>query len=132
MPEDIKDIKFLIEDYYKWLKDKTTWEQLDSWVEITTPYLDRHNDYVAIYLKQEGNFYMLTDDSYTINDLEQSGCLLDYPKRKKILDITLNGFGIHRNKNELFIKTNHKDFALNKHNLIQAILAVNNMFYEDG
>lgn len=34
MPEDVKDIKFLIEDYYKWLKDKTT------------PYLDRHNDYV--------------------------------------------------------------------------------------
>ncbi|WP_341789905.1 DUF1829 domain-containing protein [Rickettsia endosymbiont of Polydrusus tereticollis] len=43
--------------------------------------------------------------------------------------MTLNGFGIHKNKNELFIKTNLQNFALSKHNLIQAILAVNDMFY---
>ena len=33
-----------------WLKDKTTLREVDGeWVEITTPYLDRHNDALQIY-----------------------------------------------------------------------------------
>ena len=120
----------LIEEYYKWLKDKTTWKELNNdWVEITTPYLDRHNDYIQIYLKQEGAEYKLTDDSYTIDDLEQSGCSSDTEQRQKFLEVTLNGFGVQQNKNELFVKTNQQKFALNMHNLIQAILAVNDIFY---
>jgi hypothetical protein len=124
-----KTVESLIEDYHKWLKDKTAWKQLKEWTEITTPYLDRHNDYIQIYLKQEGDSYILTDDSYTIEDLEQSGCSLNSPRRQKFLEMTLNGFGVQRNKNELFTKTSHQNFALNKHNLIQAVLAVNDMFY---
>ncbi|WP_367363871.1 DUF1828 domain-containing protein [Candidatus Tisiphia endosymbiont of Nedyus quadrimaculatus] len=123
------NIEHLLENYYKWLRDKTAWKQLKDWLEITTPYLDRHNDYIQIYLKQEGNSYILTDDSWTIDDLEQSGCLLDSDRRQKFLEMTLNGFGVHKNNNEMFVKTNQQNFALAKHNLIQAILAVNDMFY---
>lgn len=37
----------LLGNYYKWLKDKTGWESLkEDLVVITTPYLDRHNDYI--------------------------------------------------------------------------------------
>ncbi|MFU7502489.1 MAG: DUF1828 domain-containing protein [Candidatus Tisiphia sp.] len=32
----------------------------------------------------------------------------------------------NKNNNEMFVKTNQQNFALAKHNLIQAILAVNN------
>lgn len=119
----------LIENYYKWLKDKTAWKQLKDWVEITTPYLDRHNDYIQIYLKQEKDFYILTDDSWTIDDLESSGCSLDSDRRQRLLELTLNGFGVSKDKNEILVKTNYQNFALNKHNLIQAILAINDMFY---
>jgi Domain of unknown function DUF1829/Domain of unknown function DUF1828 len=122
-------VEGLIDGYYQWLKDKTAWKQLKDWVEITTPYLDRHNDYIQLYLKQEGNDYILTDDSYTIEDLEQSGCPLDTPKRQKFLEMTLNGFGVHKKQDEIFIKTNLQNFAMSKHNLIQSILAVNDMFY---
>lgn len=123
------NVETLIDSYYKWLKDKTAWKQLKDWVQITTPYIDRHNDYIQIYLKQDGNDYILTDDSYTIEDLEQSGCSLDSPKRQKFLEMTLNGFGAHKKDGEIYIKTSHQNFALNKHNLIQSILAVNDMFY---
>ena len=120
----------LVEEYYKWLKDKTTWKQLNNnWVVITTPYLNRHNDYIQVYLKQEGAEYILTDDSYTIDDLEQSGCTLDTKQGEKFLEVTLNGFDVQKYGNELFVKTNQQNFALNKHNLIQTILAVNDMFY---
>ena len=48
----MNEIDTLIESYFKWLKDKTIVKQLsDNWTEITTPYLDRHNDYLQIYAK---------------------------------------------------------------------------------
>lgn len=30
---------------------------------ITTPYLDRHNDYIQIYCTKDANDYLLTDES---------------------------------------------------------------------
>ena len=39
----------------------------------------------------------MTDDSYIIHDLEASGCKLDTEKRKNLLQMTLNGFGVKLN-----------------------------------
>lgn len=44
----IQDIQKLIDDYVVWLRDKTSLRQIENWVEITTPYLDRQNDYIQI------------------------------------------------------------------------------------
>ncbi|EAY56027.1 MAG: conserved hypothetical protein [Leptospirillum rubarum] len=121
----IQDIQNLMDTYYSWLKDKTILRQIDQWVEITTPYLDRHNDYIQIYSKKANSGYILTDDSYTINDLEQSGCKLQSPKRQELLKMTLNGFGVQLQGNNLEVHASPENFALRKHNLIQAILAVN-------
>ena len=41
--------------------------------EITTPFVDRHNDSLQIYLFQENGNYVLTDDGYTLSNLEMSG-----------------------------------------------------------
>ena len=48
----IRDIQNLLNAYHVWLKDKTVLHQIDQWVAITTPYFDRHNDYVQIYVKK--------------------------------------------------------------------------------
>ena len=119
----------LINQYYDWLKSKTAWRDINGWIEITTPYLDRHNDYIQIYLRQIGSDYILTDDGYTISDLIQSGCPLDSPRRKALLQSTLNGFGIHLNGEAIEVKATQETFALKKHNLLQAILAVSDLFY---
>ena len=125
----IDEIQRLLDRYAAWLKEKTTLRQVDTWVEITTPYLDRHNDYVQIYAKRENSGYLLTDDGYTIEDLEQSNCKLESPKRQELLKMTLNGFGVQLNNGALEIRVSPENFALRKHNLVQAILAVNDMFY---
>ncbi len=126
----MKDVRLLLDKYHEWLKDKTIWKEIDQWAEITTPYIDRHNDYIQIYLRKEGNEFLLTDDSYTINDLLQEGCSLDSEKRQKLLEITLNGFGVQKDRNDaLFVKASPENFALKKHSLIQAVLAVNDLFY---
>ncbi len=125
----INEIEKLLDDYLVWLKDKTTLRQLATWVEITTPYLDRHNDYIQIYAKKENGGFLLTDDGYTIDDLEQCGCKLQTQKRQDLLKMTLNGFGVQLQGSELKVNASRDNFALRKHNLLQAILAVNDMFY---
>lgn len=125
----IYEIQKLLDEYVAWLKDKTTLRQVEDWVEVTTPYLDRHNDYIQIYAKRENNGFLLTDDGYTIVDLEQSGCKLQSPKRQDLLKMTLNGFGVQLQDNALVVHASNDNFSLRKHNLVQAMLAVNDMFY---
>lgn len=125
----IEDVQKPLNEYWVWLKDKTTLRQVNGWIEITTPYLDRRNDHIQIYAKPRNGGYVLTDDGYTIEDLEQSGCRLESPKRQDLLKLTLNGFGVQRERDALTIHASPDNFALRKHNLLQAILAVNDMFY---
>ena len=124
----IQDIQRLLDDYYAWLRDKTALRQIDQCVEITTPYLDRHNDYVQIYAKPANGGFVLTDDGYTIDDLEQSGCKLESRKRQDLLRMMLNGFGVQLDGKALQVHASPGNFALRKHNLVQAMLAVNDMF----
>lgn len=125
----MSDVSTLVNDYWTWLRDHTHIREIDGWYEITTPYLDRHNDFVQLYAKRQNNEYILTDDAYTLHDLEMSGCKIDSPKRERLLQLTLNGFGVIRNGMALESTATSKTFPVKKHGLLQAILAVNDMFY---
>jgi len=126
----LAEIEKLLKNYRDWLRDKTTLREVnDSWVEITTPYLDRHNDALQIYARSENGSFVLTDDSYIIHDLEASGCKLDTDKRRDLLQMTLNGFGVKLNNEAIEVHATPENFPLRKHNLIQAMLAVNDLFY---
>ena len=126
----IEEIRRLLDDYAAWLRDKTALRQIGSdWVEITAPYLDRHNDFIQIYAARRDGGYLLTDDGNTLQDLQQSGCLIESAKRKTLLQMTLNGFGVQLSDDALQVHASKDNFALRKHNLIQAILAVNDLFY---
>lgn len=124
------EIQLLIDKYNGWLKDKTVLKTInEKWVEITTPNLDRHNDYLQVYVRKEGNSYLITDDGYIINDLTDSGCPLDSPKRQELLKITLAGFGVQIDGNKLIVNATSDNFPIKKHNFVQAMLAVNDLFY---
>lgn len=126
----IADMEQLLGDYVKWLKDKTQLRSIrDSWVEITTPYLDRHNDCLQIYVQKKDDGYILTDDSYILNDLEMSGCELSSKRRQEILNTTLAGFGVQRQESALTVHASKNNFPQKKHALLQAMLAVNDLFY---
>ena len=119
----------MLDQYLRWLKDKTALRQVKDWIEITTPYLDRHNDYLQIYVKRENSGFVLTDDGYTVEDLKRSGCELETKKRKDLLTLTLNGFGVRLEGDALIVHASSDNFALRKHNLVQAMLGVNDLFY---
>ena len=125
----INEVQSLLDQYWVWLKDRTTLRQINDWVEITTPYIDRHNDHIQIYAKRRDGGFVLTDDGYVLQDLEQSGCKIDSAKRQGLLKMTLNGFGVQLNNQALEVHASPDNFALRKHNLVQAVLAVNDLFY---
>ena len=125
----ITEIQQLLDSYIAWLRDKTVLRQINEWVEITTPFLDRHNDYIQIYARQDNGGFLLTDDGETISDLEMSGCKILRGKRQDLLKMVLNGFGVQEKDDALQVIASRDNIALRKHNLLQAILAVNDMFY---
>ena len=126
----IEDVKAQMERYWAWLRDETAIRELGEWTEITTPYLDRHNDCLQIYVKRVDGGYLLTDDGCVLDDLEQSGRKIEGPRPQALLKTTLNGFGVQMNGNALEVRASADDFALRKHNLVQAMLAIDNLFVD--
>lgn len=126
--DKVHDVKNWINQYYDWLKSKTFAKDIGDWVEISTPFLDRHNDGIVIYTMQDTNGIIhLSDDGYTIDDFQSSG--FSFTKtRQKILEKYLQSFGVELIGNELTITATVQNFPQKKHFLIQCILAVNDMF----
>ena len=125
----IEDVQNLLDGYWRWLRDRTILREIKDWVEITTPYLDRHNDCLQIYARRDNGGFVLTDDGYIVEDLASSGCKIATPRRRSLLATTVAGFGAKLNGNALEMNATPENFALQKHNLIQAMLAVNDLFY---
>ena len=124
----IYEMRELLDQYWSWLRDRTSVRELNEWVEITTPYLDRHNDYLQIYATVGNGGIRLTDDGYVLEDLKQSGVTFDTPRRRTLLEMTLNGFGVRNNGTALEVTASETNFCIQKHNLVQAMLAVNDLF----
>jgi len=118
----------LIGDYLRWLKEGLQVSELERSCVIATPFLDRHNDEIEIYVEKRNGSLLLTDDGYTIHDLASCGMTFSTEKRIAHLTAILNGFGVRREGDELQVHATAHDFPQKKHNLVQAMLAVHDMF----
>lgn len=130
----MKDMEQLIDDYFQWLKDRTILKEVEGdegWARVVTPHLDRHNDCIQFYVRHAEHGLLLTDDGATIEDLRSSGCKLDSPKRKRLLEQTLASLGVKLGGDgeDLVVHATRENFPLKKHSLLQAMLAVNDLFY---
>ena len=121
------DIQKLIDQYTAWLKSEITFEKMGEYYEITTPYLDSANDYLQIYVRQDGEDILFTDDSATIHGLKANGFRFT-GKRKDHLQRILNQYGVKLVKDELVAKAPVSSFAQKKHLFIQAIMRIDDMF----
>ncbi len=126
---DRTETQELINSYVAWLKERISFESIENYAEITTPFLDRNNDRIQIYVRRDGNRFLLTDDSYTLHDLRVSGLQLDRSeRRRRLLQTVLNGFGVEKKDDQLFTYATMSNIGQKKHNLIQSMLAVNDLF----
>jgi hypothetical protein len=123
------EIKELLDRHAAWLRDRTMVSQVGESVEITTPYLDRHNDAIQLFVKRDDDGFLLTDDGYTISDLTLSGVRLESAKRQSMLQLAVNGFGVTLEGDRLLVRATAETFAVKKQSLLQAAMAVNDLFY---
>ena len=70
----------------------------------------------------------MTDDGETLNNLEMAGVDITKTARKKELESILNGFGVKLKRNELMTIATPATFPMRKHNFIQAIMAVDDLY----
>lgn len=123
-----QDCEQLIEAYIAWLRKGLSVEEIDKACELTTPFLDRHNDHIQIYAIKKDGKIVLSDDGYILSDLRTSGLDLNTPKRKAVLESVLNGFGVKIEGNQLLVEASQRNIGQRLHILVQAMLAVNDMF----
>ena len=121
------EISQLIDEYAAWLRSEITFDKIGEYYEITTPYIDSANDYLQIYVRQEGNDIYFSDDSATIHGLKINGFQFT-PSRKEHLQKILYQYGVKLNKDELIAKVPIDGFARKKHLFIQAMLRIDDMF----
>lgn len=115
--------------YVDWLQRGLNVQAIDDFCELTTPFLDRHNDYLQVVAKAntEGKF-VLSDDGYILSDLRASGAEISTPKRREILATILRGFGVREENHRLVVDATQRNLGQKVHALVQAMLAVNDMF----
>lgn len=125
------NIQSRIDEYTVWLRDNIHLRPADDpdWVEITMPFLDRHNDYLQIYVRRTNDAYLLTDDGYTLVDLEQSGTAIDTPDVQAMIAMTLARLSVRREGDRLEVQATQHDFPRRLNDLVQAMLAVGHLAY---
>ena len=122
-----------INNYLKWLKDNMTQTEIKPGVcEITTPFLDRHNDYTQIYVEDtHDGLFRVSDGGYTLSDLSMCGMEFNTPKKKELLQQSLNRLGIKLDEKQEILYTicSKSELPSIQHRMIQSMLDINDMFY---
>lgn len=123
-----QECDLLIESYVDWLRNGLSADSLENACELTTPFLDRHNDHLQIYAVKNDGVIVLSDDGYILSDLRTSGLDINTPKRKAVIDAVLNGFGVRIEGSQIVAEASIRNLGQKVHTLIQAMLAINDMF----
>ena len=118
----------LIDEYVGWLRQGLSVEPVGEACELTTPFLDRHNDHLQVYATRRNGTIILSDDGYILSDLRTSGLEVDTPKRRMVLDSVLKGLGVRAENEQLLVEASAANLGQRLHSLVQAMLAVNDMF----
>jgi hypothetical protein len=124
-------INNLIDDYYKFLRQKTKISESASgeWIEISTPFTDVFNDTIEIYAKRDNGKIILSDDGATLRNLEFSGVDTSRSvKRKEMLDKILINYGVKIVDKELLTDATENNFPQRKLNLLSAISEANDLY----
>jgi hypothetical protein len=124
------DTDQLVYSYLSWIRHGVSAIKLDEHTsELTTPFLDRHNDHLQIYVEHLGvDRFALTDDGYIISELKSSGVDRRGDRRRNLFQDLLSGYGVELVGHELRVEANSSNLGQRVHNLVQAMLSLDDMF----
>lgn len=116
----IETYKELMESYILFLTEKISVESCSNgWTQINTVYLDHSNDYISVFIKKEGDEYLLSDNCFIFSELGY-----DDKNDKDNLKLIMNNlliYGIEMKNKELVLKVNNDNFPQKLEDFFQAI-----------
>lgn len=119
----------LKEYYMDWLNKEITINKIGNFLEITSPFLDRFNDYLQVYINiANTNDIYLTDDGYIINNLKMSGIDVDSQKRKELITTFLKKYGVSLSNEKIYTECSYDNFPEKLMFLMQAMLSIDDIF----
>lgn len=124
------DAEMIVNSYLSWIRNEVTANVLNNEVtELTTPFMDRHNDHLQVYAeRQTPDLILLTDDGYILSELKSSGVETHGSRREAIIRDLLVGHGVRLQGRELQTDATTANLGQRIHNLVQAMLSVDDMF----
>jgi hypothetical protein len=124
------DSDLILGSYSQWIRATAKSENLSAKVtEITTPFVDRHNDNLQIYAEHRSpDVVLLTDDGYIVAELKSAGVETRGTKRQELVSRILAGHGVNLVGSELQVEAGTKNIGQRIHNLIQAMISLDDMF----
>lgn len=122
---DFQNLEHLTDAFYERLRRETEIRCVNGVDVITTPFVDRHNDFLSICVLHREGRPILSDIGNTIADLESCGCDTQTPERRRLFETIARSYGAELSTaNELFVPFDTEDFPEKLHRLLQAMLAV--------
>lgn len=119
-----------IREYTEWIKANSGQRFVNGYTEISTPFLDIHNDMIQFYVQKNGDQFYFTDDGYTLSDIEMNGINLTTQRRKQLVSDLANLLNVKIENGAITARANNPVVvAQTIHTMIQAILKFGDMFY---
>lgn len=119
--------------YVDWLKQNIEQYRINEHTfRMTLPFLDRNNDFVEMYIIDDGSGnYSITDDGATIHNLQLVGFNpLSTLRRKTILESIVASYGVTKTPDdELCVRCTMDNLPMKKHMLAQCMVKIDDMFY---
>src|SRR5699024_3772260 len=124
----INDLKKLYDD---WNRKNIILKDFNEFIEIQTPFVDMHNDFIHLYFSKTNEKYIISEDGHTLSELSMLGIdVTNTKKRKDYFYKKLRIFGVivDENTKELYVSfDNLSDYPQKQHNLIQCIIHISDM-----
>ena len=125
----------MISDYRSWLQKEPTIlrDSSTGWSVVPTPFVGLFNDLMEIFVKENGDDILLSDDGATLWNAESAGFDEDKPENKALLNLVLARYDVTLNDENHIIKRIRKEhFNQGKYGLSMAMLAINDMASKGG
>lgn len=117
--------------YDEWNKKNISFKDFNNFIEIQTPFVDMHNDFIHLYLSKTESKYIISEDGHVLNELEMLGVdVTNTKKRKDFFETKLRIFGVKYNDktDELYVPFDDlAEYPQKQHNLIQCIIQISDM-----
>lgn len=125
------DIESVKKSYINWIQENTMFtEVLNEAIEVSSPFFDVLNENIKIYIEPNSDKYKITDDGYTMWNLESMGMSFrkGYTREKVLIDtINRSSVNLDSTSKEFYIYSNMKDLGKTVHIMLQTIISITDM-----